>query len=93
MSTKNSPVVAVPGRGPGQGAPAPADFRPLLARLPAEERDTVSLRFGLEHGVPRDCVEVAKALGKHPNWTRVVLARALERVRHEFAIPSDDLAA
>jgi len=60
----------------------PREVAKVLARLPAREREILTLRFGLDRGEPRTLEEV----GQHFNLTRERIrqlqARAMSKLRH-----------
>ncbi len=58
-----------------------AELERLLHTLPPEERDVLTLRFGLQHHAPHARQEVAGLLGSTTERVRQLEARALRRLR------------
>lgn len=55
--------------------------RDIVEELPARDRKIVSLRFGLQNGIPKTLAEVAKEFGISRERVRQIQERALKRIR------------
>ena len=55
-------------------------------RLGETSREIVRLRFGLDGGGERTLVDVARGVGKTPNWTAALLQRALEKLSQSTSL-------
>ncbi len=77
-------------------APHPLDETPTpdLRRLPGDQREAITLRFGLADGRPRSYREIADELGVSATSVRRTCDRALATLRGEHAAAmADDPAA
>jgi len=63
----------------------PGEVRSLLSALSDRERQVVSMRFGLDDGVPRTFEEISKAMGTTRQWARQIERIALAKLRHPSA--------
>uniref|UniRef100_A0A7S1VJD5 RNA polymerase sigma-70 domain-containing protein n=1 Tax=Grammatophora oceanica TaxID=210454 RepID=A0A7S1VJD5_9STRA len=58
------------------------DVLDVVNSLPAEERDVVLARFGVETGDPKSLAQTAKKLGISTDRVRMLEARGLNKLRH-----------
>lgn len=68
------------------GGPA-EERRPDLGRLPRDQREVISLRFGLADGRPRSWLEVAEVTGTSVRTVQRVCKLGLAALRHSGADP------
>jgi RNA polymerase primary sigma factor len=57
------------------------DLEPLLAKLGADDRRLLTLRFGLDRGEPRTLEEVGEELGLSRDEVRAREDKAMEKLK------------
>lgn len=80
-------LAAAPAGGPGE------DLRPDVRRLPRNQRDAITLRFGLADGRPRSWLEVSAETGTSVSTAKRACKLGLATLRNPAPQPAAEAAA